>query len=356
MKTINLVIFGIGNVGSTLINQIESFKNKLKSEQQIDIKIPVIANSTLAFYKDELEAEWQVNFQKFSEPYTVSEIINYVTSKKLQNTIAIDATASEAFVQNYTLLVENDFHIVAANKTANTLNYKFYKELRDVLNRKNKQFYYETNVGAGLPVIETVRNLKLSGEKISRIRGVFSGSLSYIFNRYSDEAIEFSEVLLSALTQGFTEPDARDDLSGKDVARKLLILGRELGLQNDLASVNIQSLVPKTLNGKTTLPQFKRRIKELNSPFQIEKDKQNENSVLRYIGELDLENNTLDVKLISEFKNTPLGQLKGTDTLFEIYTKTYSTRPLVIQGAGAGKEVTARGLLSDVVKIAKTIA
>jgi aspartokinase/homoserine dehydrogenase 1 len=184
---------------------------------------------------------------------------------------------------------------------------------------------------------------------------VFSGSLSYIFNRYSEERIEFSEVLAAASLEGLTEPDARDDLSGKDVARKLLILGRELGLKNDLSSVKIESLVPKNLNGKTTLSEFNRRVKELNSKFEIHKKEQPINTVLRYVGELDVEKNTLEIKLTSALRDTPLGQLKGTDTLFEIYTEAYNTRPLVIQGAGAGKEVTARGLLSDVVKIAKSI-
>lgn len=356
MIQIHLVIFGIGNVGSTLINQIQAFKTKLKTEQNIDIKIPVISNSKLAFYSNDLDAEWQLDFKKFSEPYTIKEIIKHVASKNIEHVIAIDATASEDFVLHYPLLIENNFHIVAANKAANTLDYDFYKNLRSVLQQKNKQFHYETNVGAGLPVIETVKSLKLSGEKVKKIRGVFSGSLSYIFNRYSEENINFSEVLQNASKEGLTEPDARDDLSGKDVARKLLILGRELGLQNNLSSVTIQSLVPKNLNGKTTVSEFNERVKELDAVFKIQKEEQKTNNVLRYIGELDIEKNSLDVKLVSELKNTPLGQLKGTDTLFEIYTEAYHQRPLVIQGAGAGKEVTARGLLSDIVKIAQTLS
>ena len=206
-----------------------------------------------------------------------------------------------------------------------------------------------------LPVIETVKNLVQSGEKIKKIRGVFSGSLSYIFNRFSEEDIQFSEILNFAAENGYTEPDAREDLSGADVARKLLILGREIGLTQNIESVDVQSLVPKQLNGKTTITEFNNRVKELNPLFQDKKNNTKKNEVLRYVGELDVDAKTLDVKLVSESKSSVLGQLKGADTLFEIYTDAYNNTPLIIQGAGAGKEVTARGLLSDIVKLSSQL-
>ncbi|WP_299114389.1 aspartate kinase [uncultured Winogradskyella sp.] len=351
MTTINLAIFGIGNVGSTLINQIQKLKHKLKHEQQLDIQIPVIANSTLAFFADNTGENWQVDFEKFSVPYKIIDIIKYFKSVNAKNTIAIDATASTEFVDNYVPLIENGFHIVSANKVANTLSHQFYINLRKVLKKNDKKFLYETNVGAGLPIIETTKNLHQSGENITKIRGVFSGSLSYIFNRYSEEDIPFNEILSKASEKGLTEPDPRDDLSGKDVARKLLILARELGVKTELNQVKIESLVPKQLNGQTSLKQFKARSYELNSIFENNKKTQKPKTVLRYVGELDTVNNLLEVKLISESKASALGQLKGADTLFEFYTDAYNTQPMIIQGAGAGKAVTARGVLSDILKL-----
>ncbi|MEM9680848.1 MAG: aspartate kinase [Bacteroidota bacterium] len=355
MTTINLVIFGIGNVGSTLINQIQLAKPRLIEHHGIDIQIPVIANSKLAFFSNDLNYHWETDFKQFSIPYKIEDVVAYVSSKKLQNLIAVDATASEELVKDYSTLIQHGFHIVAANKVANTLHHDFYDQLRRDLKKHDKQFLYETNVGAGLPVIETIKNLYQSGELITKVRGVFSGSLSYIFNAYSEEDTLFSEVLSAADQQGLTEPDARDDLSGKDVARKLLILARELGLKTELSSVKVRSLVSNQLNGKTSLHQFKQRIKELDPEFETIKTRLKQDQVLRYVGELDIASKQMEVKLVSEYKNTSLGQLKGTDTIFEIYTEGYNEQPLVIQGAGAGKHVTARGVLSDVIKISQQL-
>ncbi|WP_138432976.1 homoserine dehydrogenase family protein [Winogradskyella algicola] len=351
MTTIHLAIFGIGNVGSTLINQIQQQKRKIYKHQDLDIQIPVIANSALAFFANDTLGEWEVDFEKVSEPYNIKDIINHFKALGVEHAIAIDATASAGFVENYTSLIENGFHIIAANKIANTLDYNFYKDLRKVLNQNNKKFLYETNVCAGLPIVETVRNLHQSGEEIRKIKGVFSGSLSYIFNTFSQQTKPFHEVLDNAVKLGLTEPDPRDDLSGKDVARKLLILARELDLKVELSSISITSLVPKKLNGSTTLSEFKERAFELDDSIKTSTVKQNKDTVLRYIGELDVLKNTLEVKLVSVPKASTLGQLKGTDNLIEIYTESYNEQPLVIQGAGAGKAVTARGVLSDILKL-----
>ena len=355
-KTIHIVLFGIGQVGSTLINQINEAKSRLQQHQNLRLKIPIIANSKLAFYdKDGISNHWETDFKTFSVPYQIDEIIQFVKQQKFQNLIAIDATASHGFTQNYIQLIENGFNIVSANKVANTLHYEFYKTLRLALKKHHKSFLYETNVGAGLPVIETIKNLYNSGEQIERIRGVFSGSLSYIFNQFSESEIPFSKVLNKASKLGLTEPDAREDLSGNDVARKLLILARELNIKAEFQDVLVESLVPKQLNGKTTLHQFNHRSKELDIPFQQLKQQLNKNQVLRYVGELDVAKKTLQVKLISEERNSALGQLKGADSVFEIFTESYGKQPLVIQGAGAGKVVTARGVLSDVIKLSNSL-
>lgn len=357
-KTLNIVIFGIGNVGGTLIRQIHAAKTRFLEEQNLVLNIPIVANSKLAFYDKGGFPEnsvWENDFKRFSVPYKIEEIISYVKEKKLENLVAVDATASAEFVKNYIPLIQNGFHLVSANKIANTLDYAFYGNLRSVLKENQKSFLYETNVGAGLPVIDTIRNLYVSGENITKIRGVFSGSLSYIFNRFSEEDLPFSKILREASKQGLTEPDARDDLSGKDVARKLLILARELGLTTELNEVKIESLVPKKLNGKTTATQFTERLKELDLPFHDRKNRLFENQVLRYVGELDFQQKSLEVKLVSEDRNSALGQLKGADSVFEIHSESYGDFPLVIQGAGAGKAVTARGVFSDILKISNSL-
>nr|WP_321235818.1 aspartate kinase [uncultured Psychroserpens sp.] len=352
MKKIHIVVFGIGNVGSTLISQIHKAKKRLKQQQEIDLRIPVVANSRLVFFENEtLSNAWESDFSEFSVPYTIEDVIQYIQGKNYDNLIAIDATASSGFVQHYESLIQNGFHIVSANKIANTLGLDFYENLRQNLKDYNKKFLYETNVGAGLPIIETIKSIYNSGDTIQKIRGVFSGSLSYVFNTFTSESEPFSTVLSKAENLGLTEPDAREDLSGNDVARKLLILARELNLKVEFQNVNIESLVPKQLNGNTTLNQFKSRVKELDLPFHEKKLSLPKDHVLRYVGELNVADEILEVKLISEDKNSALGQLKGSDSIFEVFTESYGNQPLVIQGAGAGKEVTARGLLSDIIKL-----
>jgi aspartokinase/homoserine dehydrogenase 1 len=231
----------------------------------------------------------------------------------------------------------------------------FYDDLRENLKNNEQYFLYETNVGAGLPVVQTIRDLHFSGEKITKIRGVFSGSLSYIFNRFSVEETTFSKILADAEKNGLTEPDSREDLSGNDVARKLLILAREIEQKFEFEDIKIESLLLPELNEKHSKEQYAINKTFFDKPFNIAKITQNENHVLRYVGELDVISNELEVKLVSVAKISPLGQLKGADNLIEIYTKSYGEIPIVIQGAGAGKEVTARGVLADILKIAEKI-
>ena len=355
MKKINIILFGIGNVGSTLINQIEASKTNFESKGLI-IKIPVLTNSKVALFKKEgVTKNWQNNFKTQSSSYHLDDIVDFVKKYELENLIAIDVTSSIDFAYNYKTLIQNGFHIISANKTANTLDYKFYKSLRQVLNENKKQFLYETNVGAGLPIVELIKNLHNSGDEVKHIRGVFSGSLSYIFNTFSESNESFSNVLKEASQLGFTEPDARDDLSGKDVARKLLILARELGVEKELDDITVESLVPKQLNGTTTAEQFYNNLNILDANLGTLKANQKNEHVLRYIGELDVDNQVMKVKLISTNKNTPIGQLKHADNVFEIYSDSYSNQPLVLKGAGAGKVVTARGVLNDVFKLANSM-
>ena len=206
-------------------------------------------------------------------------------------------------------------------------------------------------------MIDTIKLLHLSGENITRIKGVFSGTLSYVFNNFSLRNDKFSTIINEALEKGYTEPDPREDLSGNDVARKLLILARELDLINEFEDINIQNLVPESLLS-VSKEEFLSRLEELDDEYQKIKENQEPDHVLRYVGDLhgDLqkEKGELDVKLISVPANSALGQLKGSDSIFEIYTESYGENPIVIMGAGAGAKVTARGVFGDILRLSET--
>ena len=357
-KKVNIAIFGKGLVGATLINQILENIPQILERRKIQLNVFAVANSKkVLLHKNGVNQKWEPELlQNGVENLTVEHIISFAKTHHLENLIAIDNTANVDFVNQYIPLIESGFDLVSCNKIANTLSFDFYKKLRLKLKEHKKQYLYETNVGAGLPLIDTIRLLHESGENITRIRGVFSGTLSYLFNTFSVEEISFSTVLRDAISKGFTEPDPRDDLGGVDVARKLLILARELDLENELHEVAVQNLIPENLrNG--TVTDFLSNLELLNNEYQILKNTQKPNHVLRYIGDLsgDLsqEKGILEVKLVSVEQNSPLGSLKGSDAIFEIYTESYGTQPIVIQGAGAGAKVTARGVFGDILRLAK---
>lgn len=355
-KQINLAIFGHGNVGAKLIDQIINSKQGISSRRKLELNIFAIANSkTVLFDADGIGANWMETKRNEGVPYSPEEVIGYAKQYNLENLMLIDNTADTSFVGYYTSFVKNGFSLVSSNKTGNTLGLDFYKELRQTLEENNKEYLYETNVGAGLPLVDTIKLLHLSGENITRIKGVFSGSLSYIFNTYSSKDELFSSVLRKAILKGFTEPDAREDLCGNDVGRKLLILARELDLYVEFKDIIIENLIPKALR-KVSKEKFLKSLTDFDVPFHIKRNNQQPDHVLRYIGDLrgDLskcDGAILEVALVSVPKNSMLGQLKGSDSFFEIYTESYGKNPIVIQGAGAGAAVTARGVFGDILRL-----
>jgi len=306
--------------------------------------------------KNGIPKTWKSSLKNKGKKYKVEDVFVFARKHHLENLIVVDNTASEDFVANYFEFVEKGFDLVSSNKIANTLGYDYYQLLREELVKNQKQYLYETNVGAGLPLIDTIKLLHLSGENITQIKGVFSGSLSYIFNTFSEVDAPFSSILKDAMQKGFTEPDAREDLSGNDVGRKLLILARELELKNEFSDIKIQNLIPTSLR-KGEVDFFLKNLDLLNDKFNEIKKNQKSGHVLRYVGDLhgDLqkEKGILDVKLISVPKESALGQVKGSDSIIEIYTESYGENPLVIQGAGAGAAVTARGVFGDILRIAE---
>ncbi|WP_336375861.1 aspartate kinase [Altibacter sp. HG106] len=359
-RRVHLAIFGHGNVGAILIDQIISSKSEISRRRDIELTVFAIANSTRLILNEEgISENWRDEKKTKGQPYNIRDVINFSKSKNLSNVIAIDNTASSTFVSDYQTLVKHGFHLVSSNKIANTLAFDSYKSLRKLLFEKRKQYLYETNVGAGLPLVDTIQLLHLSGENITRIKGVFSGSLSYIFNTFSEGNLPFSEVLRQAISKGYTEPDPREDLCGNDVGRKLLILARELDLHNEFEDISIQNLIPENLRD---IPnnEFMDRLEEFNVGFQIKRKNLGSNQVLRYVGDLHgdlskVDGAKLQVSLVSVPKSSALGHLQGSDSIFEIYTENYGNHPIVIQGAGAGAAVTARGVLGDVLRLSERI-
>ena len=349
------MLVGHGNVGSTLIEQILDSSYDIQNRKRINLKIIAIANSkNIVFNKGGFGSDWRQKVLFGSAENTLQDLFQFVKENQFENLVLVDNTASKDFVKNYPTFVENGFDIVSSNKIFNTLPIQEYRNLRKTLDKNKKRYLYETNVGAGLPLIDTIKLLHLSGENITRIKGVFSGSLSYIFNNFSVRDEKFSTIVKEAMDKGFTEPDPREDLSGNDVARKLLILARELDLINEFSDINIQNLIPENL-GEIDKDEFISRLEELDAEYQSIKENQEPNHVLRYVGDLhgDLsqDKGILDVKLASVPASSALGQLKGSDSIFEIYTESYGENPIVIMGAGAGAKVTARGVFGDILRL-----
>jgi aspartokinase/homoserine dehydrogenase 1 len=338
-----------------LINQILESAEAIQKRKDIKLNVFAIANSKqIVFNRNGVTSNWKNEIQDDGFSYTINDVIAYANEYHLENLIAIDNTASTTFIENYIPLIESSFDLISSNKVANTLSYNFYKKLRKVLADNQKSYLYETNVGAGLPLIDTIKLLHLSGENITKIKGVFSGTLSYLFNNFSAKNIPFSEILKEAIDNGYTEPDPREDLCGNDVGRKLLILARELDLQNEFEEIDIQNLIPEHLR-EGDVVDFLGKLQEFDPIYDKIKADQKPNHVLRYIGELSGElqhdKGILEVKLVSVPADTALGGLKGSDSFFEIYTESYGNRPIVIQGAGAGSAVTARGVFGDILRL-----
>ncbi len=358
-KKINIAIFGHGGVGGALINQILKSKDDIEKRRGINLNVFAIANSKkLILNRKGVNTDWQKTIKESKISSSVQAIIDFAKQHHLENLIAVDNTASPTFHDNYIPLVKAGFDLVSSNKVANTISHKFYTGLRAELKANNKQYLYETTVGAGLPLIDTIKLLHESGENITRIRGVFSGTLSYLFNNFSVQNKPFSAIVQETIDKGFTEPDPREDFSGNDVARKLLILARELDLQNEFEDVAVQNLIPEAYRN-ISVQEFLGQLDVLDETFQTIKNNQKQGHVLRYVGDLsgDLskDKGVLEVKLVSIPEDSTLGHVKGSDAIFEIFTESYGEQPIVIQGAGAGAEVTARGVFGDILRLSKHI-
>ncbi len=349
-KKLALAVVGVGNVGGAVLRQLHQQRDYLL-EKGFDVTVVGLANSTrfvidpngvdLSRWKDLLlGSPMRMNPVPFARDLAALE---------LTNAALVDCTAGPSIVDTYPAFIDANLHIITPNKWANALPWRKYSALMAHLERRKKHFLFEANVGAGLPVVSTLRDLIASGDEIVRIEGILSGTLSYLFNTF-DGRVPFSTLVREAHRMGYTEPDPREDLSGTDVARKLLILARQIGLRMDLGEVRVDSLVPRPLaRGKFTdrmLTAYARYDREMANRVARAEARGN---VLRYVG--TLENERAQAGLKEYPRNHPVASAKGSDNVIAFTTKRYSRTPLVVQGPGAGADVTAMGVFSDVLKL-----
>ena len=358
-KRIHLAIIGHGTVGGALIGQIIQQRELLREQKHIDLRIFAIANSRqLLLAPTGVGEQWEEELQQAPFIGDLAEtLIAYGQRHALENMILVDNTSSVAIASSYPLYASNGFDIVSSNKKANIAPYADYAHLRSTLQRHRRSYRYETNVGAGLPLIDNLKLLHLSGERITRIHGLFSGSLSYIFNRLSQEPERsFRSIVEESARLGLTEPDPREDLSGEDVVRKVLILVRELDVPAELSDVSWENPVPEALRS-LSLQDFWEHFGELEAEIERRRQALAPDQVLRYVGDIiwdDVRQEaTLTAGLRAVSSSSPLGRVSGADSCFEIYTESYGSQPIVIQGAGAGASVTARGVFGDVLRLAE---
>jgi len=345
---LDVILLGCGNVGAELLNQIQKQQQALKA-QHIGLRVCGIANSRALLHSAQgLDlANWQELIKSDGKAYNYQDVMDLHQKHGLLNPVIVDCSTNAELGLQYANFLRAGFHVIAANKKANTEEQSYYAELREAASQTLRKFLYETNVGAGLPVLDTLQSLLRSGDTLFGFQGILSGSLSLIMGLLQD-GMSFSDAVLKAKDMGFTEPDPRDDLSGMDVARKLLIIAREVGLQMELEDIQVEALTPESFN-ELSLEEMLIALPNLNDDMHERIEKANsENKVLRYVG--SLQNGICKVGIEAVPASHALASVRDGENVLVLNTRYYDPKPLILRGYGAGAEVTAAGVFGDILR------
>ena len=349
-KQLNLFVMGVGNVGEKFISQINQQKKFLKDNLKINLRVIAISNSRkMHFDEDGISLlNWQ-NTLDNGETANATTFISNVKNLNLRNSIFVDITANESVSQTYNQYLKQNIAVVTCNKIACSSAYDNYSNLKQLSRKYNAPFLFETNVGAGLPIIDTLKHLIASGDKVNKIQAVLSGSLNFIFNNF-DENNSFHDVVKEAGVQGFTEPDPKIDLSGVDVARKILILIRESGYKMEIEDIQNNSFLPIECMSTTNNDDFFKSLIANAAHFEnLLAEAKAKDSRLKFVA--TFQNGKASVGLEFIPRQSPFYNLEGKDNIVQFYTDRYIDQPLLIKGAGAGAAVTASGIFADVIRV-----
>lgn len=349
-KQLNLFVMGVGNVGEKFMDQIHQQKKFLKENLKVNVRVIAISNSRKMHFNEDGIAlkDWKELIAK-GKNANMRQFISNVKQLNLRNSIFVDITANDVVASIYEQFLKENIAVVTCNKIACSSKYDNYKNLKNLSRKFNAPFLFETNVGAGLPIIDTLKHLIASGDKVNKIQAVLSGSLNFIFNNFS-ETYSFHDVVKEAGVQGFTEPDPKIDLSGIDVARKILILIRESGYQMEIEDIENKSFLPsECMNTTDNASFFASLIKNASHFDNLLKEANEKKSRLKFVA--TFENGKASVGLEFIPQESPFYNLEGKDNIVQFYTDRYVDQPLLIKGAGAGAAVTASGIFADVVRI-----
>ena len=354
-KTLSVGVIGPGSVGKTLLTQLKREKKRLEDKLHLSIRIRGIMNSKHMLL-DEQDIDlnsWEDSLAKMGKKNIMNVFVNHIASAEYPHNVIIDCTSSEKICGKYIEFIKNGLHIITPNKKANSASYSSYKSLMNAVENSQGKYFYEATVCAGLPVISTLQDFLATGDEIREIEGIFSGTLAYIFYHFK-EGTKFSEIVTMAKEKGYTEPDPRDDLSGLDIARKVVILAREIGIEIEFEDVVVDSLVPEELVS-VSVNEFMKKLHLYDDKMTtlLQKAMSN-NEKLHYIGKIHPDGK-VTVELKSYPANHAFSNLKETDNIVSFTTRRYDKQPLIIKGPGAGAEVTAAGIFADVLRLARSL-